>query len=362
MTHSQNILIRGVNWLGDAIMTLPALYRLREANPKAKFTLLTDQKLASLWEDTDHFNEILTFKKSESPYEIGTRLKKNAYDTALIFPNSFRSALECWYANIPNRIGYAGNWRSLLLTEPIAHRPEMAPMRKRVKIDIEYRLINHLEPQDFPSSAHHIHQYLYLAKQLGASEKSLAPKLIRKKKSSSLESINASPPYIGLIAGAIYGPAKRWPAKNFIEVANTIIKKHQPHILLLGGRDDREIAKEIEVELPSEKVTNLAGKTSLAELTSILANCDVVLSNDTGPMHLAAAVDTPVVVPFGSTSPDLTGPGLPHKVTSPHHLIRTNAGCSPCFLRKCPVDLRCFKSITVENVLAAVENVLATKN
>ncbi len=343
-------------------MTLPALYRLREANPKSKFTLLTDQKLADLWENTDHFDEILTFKKSDSPCTIGTRLKKYTYDTALIFPNSFRSALECWYGNIPKRIGYAGNWRSLLLTDPIGHRAQSVPMRKRVKIDIEYRLINNLDRQTFPSNAHHIHQYLHLAKQLGAGDEPLAPKLIRRENSSSLESINVSPPYIGLIAGAKYGPAKRWPAKNFIETANAIVKEYQIHVLLLGGRDDCEIAKEIEVGLPSEKVTNLAGKTSLTELTSILANCEVVLSNDTGPMHLAAAVETPVVVPFGSTSPELTGPGLPHNLASPHHLIHTDVGCSPCFLRKCPIDLRCFKSITVENVLAAVENVLATKN
>jgi len=362
MPNPQNILIRGVNWLGDAIMTLPALHRLREANPKSKLTLLTDEKLSGLWESNRHYDEILEFKKGESPYAVGKRLKNYSYDTALILPNSFRAALECWHGDIPQRIGYADNWRSFLLTDAIKPRTESIPMQKRVKIDIEYRLINQLEPQTFPASAHHIHQYLHLVKQLGASNTPMAPKLLPKDGEPTYETPHQPRPYLGIIPGAEYGPAKCWPVENFIETANQLINNHQVHIFLLGGPNDVKTANKITSKLPAGHTTNLTGKTSLAKLVRVLSDCDVILSNDSGPMHVAAATGTPVVVPFGSTSPDLTGPGLPKDATSSHQMLRTDAGCSPCFLRKCPIDSRCLKSITPDKVIRAIERVLMNQN
>ena len=355
----QNLLIRGVNWLGDAIMTLPAITRLREALPKTRLTLLSHEKLAGLWEHTAHFDHVLTFAKGESPFVIGKRLKPEDFDAVLIFPNSLRTAFEAWHAGIPRRIGYAGNWRSPLLTHAIAPRPEAIPMQKRMAIDIEYRLINHLKPQIYPDSAHHIHQYLHLAQHLGASSKPLAPQLERTENAPTFSTVEKPRPYIGLIAGAEYGPAKRWPTEHFIETASQLIDQRQAHIILLGGPQDQETAAEIANSLPAEHHTNLAGQTTLPELVSALAACDAVLANDTGPRHVAAAAGTPVIVPFGSTSPDLTGPGLPNNSHSPNQLLRTTADCSPCFLRKCPIDLRCLKEITPADAVAAVERVLA---
>ena len=343
-------------------MTLPALHRLREAKPEAKLTLLTDEKLSGLWEENDYIDDILTFKKGESPYLIGKRLKNYSFDAALILPNSFRTALECWHGDIPRRIGYAGNWRSFLLTDAIEPRTESIPTQKRIKIDIEYRLINQLKPQTFPSSAHHIHRYLHLVKQLGASNTPIAPKLTPKQEEPPYEALRQPRPHLGIISGAEYGPAKCWPVGNFIEAANQLINKQQVHVLLLGGPNDVKTADEVASKISSDHTTNLAGKTSLSKLVSVLADCDVILCNDSGPMHVAAAVGTPVVVPFGSTSPDLTGPGLPEDADSPHQLLRTDAGCSPCFLRECPIDFRCLKAITVNEVMAAIERVLATKS
>lgn len=355
----QNLLIRGVNWLGDAIMTLPAVTRLREALPETRFTLLSHEKLAGLWAHTAHFDQVLTFAKGESPFVISKRLKPKDFDAVLILPNSFRTALEAWHAGIPRRIGYSGNWRSPLLTHAIAPRPEAIPMQKRMPIDIEYRLINHLKPQTFPESAHHIHQYLHLAQHLGASSKPLAPQLERSENAPVFSPTEKPRPYIGLIAGAEYGPAKRWPTEHFIETASQLIEQRQAHVLLLGGSGDQDTAAEIADALPADHHTNLAGQTTLPELVSALAACDAVLTNDTGPMHVAAAAGTPVIVPFGSTSPDLTGPGLPDNPLSPHQLLRTTADCSPCFLRKCPIDFRCLKEITPADAVAAIERVLA---
>jgi heptosyltransferase-2 len=354
MSTPQNILIRGVNWLGDAIMALPAIDRLREAHPEARLTLLTQEKLAGLWEGTEHFDEVLTFAKIESPFTIGQRLREHRFDTALILPNSPRSALECWHARIPRRIGYASKWRKWFLTDPIASHPHAVPMRKRLPLDIEYRITNNLPPEKYPTRAHHIHQYLHLANHLGASDEPLAPTL-RRTKSSAPKKHKTQ---IGLIAGAEYGPAKRWPTAHFIEAGKLLIENHQAHLLLLGGKGDVETATEITDALPAEHTTNLAGKTSLAELVAALAECNAVLTNDTGPMHVAAAVGTPVIVPFGSTSPELTAPGLPNADHSPHQFLRTTAPCSPCFLKKCPIDLRCLQDITPAQAAAAVARAL----
>ena len=359
MSAPENILIRGVNWLGDAIMTLPAIMRLREAHPHARFTLLTHDKLADLWASTQHFERILTFPRGESPFTVGNKLKREHFDTALILPNSFRTALECWKAGIPRRIGYSGNWRSKLLTDAIAPRPEAIPMQKRLPLDIEYRLTNQLQPQTFPASVHHIYQYLHLTKHLGASDEPTAPRLLRSEGAPKFADPQKPHPYIGLIASAEYGPAKRWPTDHFIKAAKELIEKHQAHILLFGGPGDVETAKEITESLPEDHRTNLTGQTTLPELIDALATCEVVLSNDTGPMHVAAAVGTPVVVPFGSTSPDFTGPGMPDDPDSPHQLLRTGASCSPCFLRKCPIDLRCLNEITAADAVAAVGKILS---
>jgi len=352
MSAPNNILIRSVNWLGDAIMALPAIDRLREALPDARLTLLTHEKLAGLWDGTEHFDEVLTFAKSESPFTIGQRLRESNFDTALILPNSPRSALECWHANIPRRIGYASLWRKWFLTEPIAPHPHAVPMHKRLPLDIQYRITNNLPPEKYPARAHHIHQYLHLAKQLGASENPTAPAL-RLKNSVTKNSGN---PKIGLIAGAEYGPAKRWPTAHFIEAAKILIEKHQAQLLLLGGKGDVETATEITEALPAKHTTNLAGKTSLTQLVTTLAECNAVLTNDTGPMHVAAAVGTPVIAPFGSTSPELTAPGLPGD--NAHQFLRTTAPCSPCFLKKCPIDLRCLRDISPDRAAAAVSQIL----
>jgi heptosyltransferase-2 len=170
-------------------------------------------------------------------------------------------------------------------------------------------------------------------------------------------------PLLGLNPGAEYGPAKRWPAPSFIEAARQIQKQTGCLWLVFGAASDAELAHEITSGLnkaigvdqgkePLPSAVNLAGQTSLRELCALLKACRVVLTNDTGPMHVAAAVGTRVVVPFGSTSPALTGPGLPED--SRHQLLQGKAICSPCFRRECPIDFRCMRAIEVSDVVQAV--------
>jgi heptosyltransferase-2 len=161
-------------------------------------------------------------------------------------------------------------------------------------------------------------------------------------------------PIFGLNPGAEYGPAKRWPVEKFIFAAQQIQQHTSCTWILFGSKADVAIASRIESAMPSppSAIWNLAGKTGLRELMALLKLCRVLLTNDSGPMHVAAALGTPVVVPFGSTSPELTGPGLPGDPR--HRLLKSDAPCAPCFLRECPIDFRCLNGITVERVVGAV--------
>lgn len=359
------ILVRGVNWLGDAVMSTPALQRLREARPEAHISLLTPHKLADLWQHYPHVDAVLTFASHETVWQVARRLRQERFDLALVLPNSPRSALEVFLARIPQRIGYARPWRSFLLTRPVAPPAEAVPMRKRSAAEVK-RLLDGPEavaPRAFPATAHHLHHYLALAAALGANPTPLPPQIsvtpeeVAGTKAALLRDMPAGLAWFGLNPGAEYGPAKRWPAARFIQAAIELQRRTGCGWLVFGGPKDQALAAEIVTGLrraANPYVVNLAGKTTLRELCAALRFCRVLLTNDTGPMHLAAAVGTPVVALFGSTAPELTGPGLPAGPAAPHALLRSAVGCAPCFRRRCPVDFRCMSRIGVEQAVAAV--------
>lgn len=418
----RRILIRGVNWLGDAVMTTPALLRLRERFPAAHITLLTPQKLAALWPEHPAVDEVVAFTPGASLWGVASALRDRPwqpygarreqiiasgraaygeavaqggtlaqvvvrtwqrlqaeppekvtptdqpFDLAIVLPNSPRSALEMWLARIPQRIGYGRLWRSCWLTHALARRPDAVPMRKRTASEVR-RLVataakRPLPPRDEPpgiaTRAHQIHEYLHLMASLGANPEPLHPALsVAPQEVAAAQAKfglgNLPGPLLGLNPGAEYGPAKRWPATHFLEAAGEIHRRTRGYWLLLGGQGDTSLTAQIASGLREAGVPHLdlAGKTSLRELMALLKLCRVVLTNDTGPMHVAAAMGTPVVAIFGSTSPELTGPGM---LGDPHHLfLKSSVPCSPCFLRQCPIDLRCLQSIGVSRVTAAMD-------
>ncbi|HAO78055.1 MAG TPA: lipopolysaccharide heptosyltransferase II, partial [Verrucomicrobia subdivision 3 bacterium] len=354
----RRILVRGTNWLGDAVMTTTALLRLREKFPDAHITLLTPEKLRELWLHHPAVNETISFAPGESVFSISKKLRAGKFDRALVLPNSPRSAIEVFFAGIPERIGYARSWRNFFLTHSVAPRADAVKMRKRSAAEIKKLIV---APQsdagvspasgkklagETPaplSSTHQIHEYLHLAAALGANPEPLAPQLFvtpeeieSPKKKFRLEKIDG--PIFGLNPGAEYGPAKRWPVEKFIAAAKEIQQRTNCVWLIFGGRNDAPLTNQIESAIGNRQsaIQNLAGKTSLRELMALLKLCRILLTNDTGPMHVAAALGTPVVVPFGSTSPELTGPGLPGDARN--RLLKSDAPCSPCFLRECPID------------------------
>jgi heptosyltransferase-2 len=358
----RRILVRGVNWLGDAVMTTPALLRLREKFPAAHITLFTPEKLKDLWLNHPAVDEIISFAPGENIFVTAKKLRVGKFDLAFVLPNSPRSAVEVFLAGIPRRIGGARPWRNFFLTQAVAPRADAVNMRKRPVGEIRNLISEHptsnIQHPKIPESAHQIFEYLNLAAALGANPEPLAPQLFvtpeeveSTKKKFGLEKIDG--PIIGLNPGAEYGPAKRWPVEKFIAAAGEIRQRTNCVWLIFGGNADASTTAQIESAIGNrQSAINLAGQTSLHELMALLKLCRVLFTNDTGPMHVAAALGTPVVVPFGSTSPELTGPGLPGDARN--RLLKSDAPCSPCFLRECPIDFRCMNGISVERVVEAV--------
>ena len=367
----ERILVRGVNWLGDAVMTTPALVRLRQRFSQAIITLYTPQKLAELWQHHPAIDTLYVPPVSAGLFEVARELRAGHFDLALIFPNSARSALEPWLAGIPRRVGYARSWRRWLLTAAVPDRPSSQRMIKRSPAAVHALLEKDHTPAPHVSAgpeAHQLNEYLHLAGALGA-DPAPTPPLLRvtpgeTRAAAEKFGISGSQLLLGLNPGAEYGPAKRWPVDRFASVAVALQRQTGCRWVIFGAKADVPLANSLVEAIEAQgrvnpggtgsgqSPVNLAGATSLRELMALLSCCRVLVTNDTGPMHVAAALGTPVVVPFGSTSPDLTGPGLPGD--SRHHLLRTHVPCSPCFLRECPVDFRCMHSITPAQVEQAV--------
>ena len=268
-------------------------------------------------------------------------------------------------ARIPERIGYGRPWRNLFLTRRVPPRAAALSMHKRTIREIR-RLIAAPPPASgIPPAAHHIHQYLHLAQTLGANPEPIPPHIavspsevtaIQERFKCSSTSPKRSLLF-GLNAGAEYGPAKRWPRERFISAAKALLQQTNCSWWIFGSAAEEAFASAIAREIAgsqtelNERVRCLAGQTSLRELCAGLRACDLLLTNDSGPMHLAAAVGTPVIALFGSTSPQLTGPGLPGE--SKHSLLQAQVPCSPCFRRECPIDFRCMNNVSVEQIIAA---------
>ena len=220
MPDPQKILVRGVNWLGDAVMTTPALQRLRKASLTGHIALLTHQKLADLWREHPALDQVITFAPRETVLEVSRRLRAEHFDIALLFPNSPRAALEAFLARIPVRIGFARPWRHFLLTRRVAPRREEIPTRKRSVREIK-QLIRSGErasvaAAELPRESHHLYQYLSLVEALGPKAEPLPPHIAVSAKEVALIqerfqfSRAGGRPLFGLNAGAEYGPAKRW--------------------------------------------------------------------------------------------------------------------------------------------------------
>jgi heptosyltransferase II len=310
------ILVRSSNWLGDAVMSAPAIQRLKRGRPDLWLTVLTRAKLADFWRLVPEVDELITLDPGDSVFRIAGKIR-GRFEVAILFPNSVRSALEIWLAGIPRRVGYARPWRNFFLNQFIPEPSFPAPLR------------------------HQSGHYLRIMDRIGANLDEALP---------DLDLPTGEPGLVGLCPGAEYGPAKRWT--EFSSVAEQLSERYGLHWLIFGTANEKRFAADI-VERLKTNATDLSGRTSLLELATQLRRCQLLLTNDTGTMHLASSLGVPTVAIFGSTEPQLTGP-----TGEGHVVIRHHVECSPCFLRECPLDFRCMKAVTVAEVVSAVERVL----
>ena len=325
------ILIRSSNWLGDAVMSVPAVRAIKNGRPDAQITVAAPAKIAPMWKLVPEVDAIIPLSSPSllrSVRDIRTRAR---FDTAILFPNSLRVALECWLSGIPRRVGYRGHWRRWLLNQTVPEARKAGP------------------------GEHHSVRFLRIAHACGAetSNSELRTPMNRDQASDIQITVADRPLKIGLCPGAEYGPAKRWLPDRFAEAAAKINTQSSTQWILFGTKNDAAIGNQVAAAI-GDRCVNRIGQTTLDELIDEVRGCRLLLTNDTGTMHLAALLGVPVVAIFGSTEPSLTGP-----LGNGHTILRHHVECCPCFRRECPIDFRCMKAVGAQEVADAVLPVLA---
>ncbi len=336
MKDPKNIIIRMPNWLGDLVMATPVLQDVRVKWPNAFITAMCQSNVAPLLKYDPHIDEIYSFKKvsgwihSLRRSEIVDDLKRGEYDLGILLTNSFSSAWWFWRGGVQNRTGFSANLRSCLLNRPVPY-PENMETQHLVKTYKSLLLPFGIEVSSTPPQ-------LYISDE----EKEDSEKFLQ----SRGVDINTSK-IIGINPGAAFGLAKCWLPERFREVTSRLLKDPSTIILFFGDGSGVPLVDKI-INGLGDRVINLAGKTSLRELMALIQRCSVFLTNDSGPMHIASALGTPLVALFGSTSDVKTGPYGGGTV------IHKHVECSPCYKKICPIDFRCMKRIEVDEVVSAI--------
>lgn len=331
----KKILMRGPNWVGDSVLAIPAMKAVRSRFPEAEITLLVRPWVSGVFKAAPFIDHLWSEPRPTGILDwmrLTRDIREKRFDMALLFPNSFESAAMIFLGRVPQRVGYATDGRRWLLT-------------------------NSLKPGR--AKRHQVHYYLDLAGALSAKvekpsisieateeEKSQASRLL------ASEGIAQGRHYLILNPGAAYGSAKRWGEEGFADAGDILAAEFDLDVAIVGSEVERSIAETIQKRMRS-RVAVLSGRTSLETLIGVIAGSSFVLTNDSGPMHIAAALGVPTVAVFGATDDVVTGPLGPHA-----RVVREKVECSPCMLRECPIDHRCMTRVSAEAVCRAAREVL----
>ena len=312
-----NILVRATNWVGDAVMSLPALRAIRERYPQSRLTILAKPSVADLYARESFAGDLILYG-SKSYWAAARELRARRFDCAILLQNAFSAAWVAWLAGIPNRIGYDRDGRGWLLTKAVR-----VPSRGEIP-------------------RHERFYYLELLRRAGLIDalpdveairlESCAPEIAKRR--------------IGVSPGAAYGTAKRWLPERFAEAAGRLAKARGSSIALFGAKSERALCEQVAQMLKGHEVTNYAGETSLAQFIELASTCEVFLTNDSGAMHISSALGVPTVAIFGATDDLATGPTGPKA-----RVVREPVECSPCLLRECPIDHRCMSRVSADRVV-----------
>jgi heptosyltransferase-2 len=332
------ILVRATNWVGDAVMSLPALRALRERFPDAEISILAKPWVADLYRREPFCDRLIPYSPRgwREKWEAARKLRPLRFDCAILLQNAFEAAAIALLAEIPERIGYARDGRSLLLTRAI-------PVPRKGEIP-----------------GHERFYYLELLRRAGIVDAPRQNDLIRldcapvarDAGAEHFRALGLGEAVIGLSPGAAYGTAKRWLPGRFAEAADRLARELDASVAIFGSKDEHELCETVRraVAAPSR---NFAGETTLAEFIELAAACRVYLTNDSGAMHIASALGVPTVAIFGATDDVGTGPTGPLS-----RVVREDVECSPCLKRTCPIDHRCMTRVEAARVAQAALDLL----
>ena len=327
----QRIVVRGTNWVGDAVMTVPALRALRSLFPGAHITLATRGWAQGLFADADFIDDIQVHEGTglRSVVHHVRMWQKREFDLAVLFPNSLESALVAALSRVAVRTGYATEGRQRLLTHP-------------------------LQLPEWRSTRHEIYYYLNIVERLAGipggdlkPDGALSVSEVRKNEARALlrsHGISGERRVVALCPGSINSRAKRWPPERFAALGDRMIADLHADVVLIGSDAEIEVSSQVS-ETMRRKPFVLTGKTNLAQLVGVLSVVDLLVTNDTGPAHIASALGRPTLVIFGPTNPLTTSP-----YCESGQIIRVPPECAPCMLRDCPIDHRCMTAITPDDV------------
>ncbi len=337
----KKILVRGPNWLGDAVMCEPALRGLRRLFPDAQITLLVKPAVADLFTGHPALTRVLIYDSKgrhaglSGKWALAEQLRRQSFDLAVLFQNAFEAAFLTFLAGVPRRYGYATDGRSLLLSNPVA-----VPDRRAL--------------------THQVHYYWDLLKPLGLTGDPPAPELVvfpeeeqAMAERLAKDGFTADDVIVGINPGSTYGGAKRWLPERYAEVTERLCRTiresrdQQVGVVIFGAKGEEQLGHEIAARLSSRSLV-LSGATTIRELMAAAKRCAMLLTNDTGPMHIASAFQVPLVAIFGPTDWRTTSP-----FGSAHAIVRQPVDCAPCMLRECPIDHRCMTRVTVDQVYEA---------
>jgi heptosyltransferase-2 len=337
---TQNILVRSTNWIGDVIMTLPALAAVRKTLPGAKISILAKPWVAEIYHICPDVDEVILFQSPgihnglAGKFRLAADLKKKNFDAAILLQNAIEAAIIVHLAGIPVRAGYNSDGRRFLLTHSVQRTKEI---RKVHQIDYYLEMVKAL---GFESAGRDVRL------QPGNDYAGIAEKLL---KTYEMES---GGPLIGMAPGATYGPAKMWFSDRFARVADRLVETFGARVLLFGSHGDHDVASSVR-QFASHPLRNIAGRTTLKEAIALIARCSLFISNDSGLMHVAGALGIPTIAIFGSTNPITTSPVGDRSV-----VITKAVDCSPCLKKTCPTDFRCMDLITADEVYNAAKKLL----
>jgi len=351
ITDACSILVRVPNWVGDAVLSRPALLRVRERFPVARITVLARPGIADLYRNTPEVDQVIVFDhrgRHRGPLgllRLARELRAERFDLAVLFQNAFQAALLAFLARIPRRFGYARDARRPLLTHPIRvpRRGELPPHETFYYLEL-LRRAGWLE-------ALPVVETIPLAAAPAAGER-----MRERLRALGLEAAKQDGhPLVVLAVGATYGSAKCWLPERYAELANRLVETYNAAVLLCGTPAERELGDAITARMRTQP-TSLIGATTVEEFLALLPAADLFIGNDSGAMHLAAGAGVPQVVIFGPTDETGTGPLNPRA-----RLVKHPVSCSPCFLRHCPIDHRCMTRVSVDDVWQAVEAALSER-